>query len=137
MTTPTRPHRPHRPHWASHMKGKRKERGVMNRTETEFANTILEPRKVAGEIVEYWYESITFKLTDKTPGGKPGIRYTADFAVVLADYTLEFYEVKGTGIATTADLNRVKVAADKFPMRIFVATKQTKKQGGGFKIEEY
>ena len=127
----------HRRHWSSYIRGTRKERGVMNRTETQFAQTELEPRKEAGEVVAYWYESITFKLSGKTPGGKPGIRYTADFAVLLADYTMEFYEVKGTGMAMTADLNRVKVAADKYPFRIFVATKQTKKQGGGFKIEEY
>ena len=124
-------------HWSSYMKGVRKERGVMNVTEREFARTILDLRKLAGEVREYWYESIGFKLTDKTPEGKPGIRYTPDFAVLLDDWTMEFYEVKGTGLATVADLNRVKVAADKYPFQIFVARKQTKRDGGGFTIEEY
>jgi hypothetical protein len=126
-----------RRHWSSYIRGTRKERGVMNKTETEFAETVLDIRLAAGEITQYWYEAVTLKLTDKTPGGRRGIRYTADFMVWLDGGGIELFEVKGTGVSTTADLNRVKLAADKYPFRFFVATKQTKADGGGFKIEEY
>ena len=109
----------------------------MNKTETEFRWNVIQPRIDAGEILECWYEVWTWRLTDKTSNGKPGIRYTADFVVMLKTGLLEAYEVKGTGIATTADLNRVKVAADKLPIPFFVARKQTKKNGGGFTFEQY
>ena len=124
-------------HRSTYARGARKERGVMNKTEQEFFASHISPRRISGDIVEHWYEVWTWRLTEKTPGGKPGIRYTPDFVVMLKGGLLEAYEVKGTGIATTADLNRVKLAADKLPIPFFVATKQTKKQGGGFKIEEY
>ena len=125
-------------HWSSYARGVRKERGVMNKTEAEFLGEVIKPRIAAGEVREWWYEPSAWRLTDKTPDGKPGIRYTPDFMVLLAGcYKVEFYEIKGTGMATRADLNRVKLAAEKYPFRFFVATKQTKKRGGGFTIEEY
>ncbi len=124
-------------HWSTYARGARKERGVMNRTETEFFSSYIAPRLVCKEFVESWYETWTWRLTEKTPDGKPGIRYTPDFVVLQSDGFLIAYEVKGTGIATRADLNRVKLAADKIPIPFYVATKQTKKNGGGFKIEQY
>ena len=124
-------------HWSTYARGKRKEPGVMNRTETQFYDEHIAPLLARGEIIESWYEAWTWRLTEKTPDGKPGIRYTPDFVVLCVDGRLVAYEVKGTGIATRADLNRVKVAADKIPIPFYVATKQTKKQGGGFKIEQY
>ena len=126
-----------KPHWSTYARGKRKVRGVMNKTEEEFFADHISPRRIAGEIVETWYEIWSWRLTEKTPDGKPGIRYTPDFVVMLKGGQLVAYEVKGTGIATRADLNRVKLAAHTIPIQFFVATKQTKKQGGGFKIEEY
>lgn len=136
-------------HWSNYARGERKQRGVMNRTERQFSE-LLEMQKAAGEVVEWWYEAMTFKLTD-APGEKSddllagelsdkkrtGTRYTPDFSVMLADERMIHYEVKGTGIATTADLNRVKAAAEKYPFRFYVATKRTKKAGGGFEIEEF
>jgi hypothetical protein len=137
-------------HWSSYARGEAKQRGVMNLTEGQFAD-LLDVQQAAGEVIQWWYESITFKLTDtpadKRADGVPigklsdktrlGTRYTPDFSVLLADYRMIHYEVKGTGIATTADLNRVKAAAEKYPFRFYVATKQTKAAGGGFKIEEF
>lgn len=124
-------------HWSTYAHGDRKVRGVMNKTEAEFFADYISPRRIAGEIIESWYETWSWRLTEKTPDGKPGIRYTPDFVVMLKSGQLVAYEVKGTGIATRADLNRVKLAAEKIPIRFFVAWKQTKKAGGGFKIEEY
>lgn len=136
-------------HWSAYATGERKQRGVMNATEKAFSE-LLDRQKAAGEVIAWWYESIGLKLSD-TPGDKRadgvagrlsdrqrhGTRYTPDFAVLLADYRMIFYEIKGSGIATTADLNRVKEAAEKFPFRFYVATKQTQKAGGGFEIEEF
>ena len=46
--------------------GKRKvaqpKRGEMNRTESEYAALYLEPRKLAGEIKDYWFERVTLRL---------------------------------------------------------------------------
>ena len=124
-------------HWTHYARGRKKVRGEMNRTETQFLNEVIMPRVETGEVVAWWYETITFRLTDKTPSGKPGTRYTPDFVVVLDTYELVCFEVKGSGIATTADLNRVKAASQKFPLRFYVATRRAKKDGGGFRIEEY
>ena len=135
-------------HWSSYVRGERKQRGQMNRTEMQFA-ALLEAQKAAGEIVAYWYEAMTYKLTE-TPSEtcselvagqvssrrRTGTRYTPDFSVMLSDDRLIHYEVKGTGVATTADINRVKAAAEKYPFRFYLATKRTKKAGGGFEIEE-
>ena len=84
----------------------------MNRTETKCLNEVIEPMVLAAEAAGWWYEAVTFRLTDSTPDGKPGIRYTPDFLVRLKLGELIFYEVKGAGNATRANLNRVKVAAD-------------------------
>src|SRR5687767_11885760 len=106
-----------RPHWTTFVRGKRKERGSMNKTEAAYCEH-LKLRKLAGEITEFWYEAVTFKLTEGTPDGKPGIRYTPDFLVMLIDGTMECHEVKG--FANKLEMNRLKLAADKFPFR-FVA----------------
>ena len=118
-------------------RGRRKERGVMNRTERKFHETIIQPTIDAGRVVQCWYEKWTWQLTEKTPGGKPGIRYTPDFVCLMASGLLVVYEVKGTGNARREALNRTKLFADIYPMRTYVATQQRVKDGGGFKIEEY
>ena len=118
-------------------RGKLKQRGVMNSTERKFYEQQIMTRVAAGEIVAWWYEGYAFRLTEKTPSGKPGIRYTPDFVVMLATGELVVYEIKGVGNARRQDLNRVKLFADLFPFRVFVATQLRKKDGGGFKIEEY
>lgn len=124
-------------HWSAYAKGTQKERGVRNKTEAEFEATYLQPLVYSGHILEIQYEVWSWRLTDKTPDGKPGIRYTADFVVMYKCGFLVAYEVKGTGVATTADLNRVKLAAQVIPMRFYVATKLKKSDGGGFKVEQY
>ncbi len=123
--------------WTTYAKGSRKQRqGVMNKTEAKFLAEVIEPRQQAGKVVAWWFEDWSFRLTAATPGGKPGIRYTPDFVCLLADGTLVVFEVKG-GHAWQAGMNRTKLFGEKFPLRIFVATVRTKKDGGGFKIEEY
>jgi hypothetical protein len=123
-----------RPHWTTFARGKRKERGKMNQTETAYSKH-LEGRKLAGEIVGFWYEAVTFKLTEGTPDGKPGIRYTPDFLVMLTTGEIELHEVKG--FANKLEMNRIKVAADKFPFRFIAVKRQAKRDGGGWQQEEF
>ena len=118
-------------------KGQRKTRGVLNSTERKFLEGHIAPLMLSGEAVAWWYERWTWALTESTPGGLPGIRYTPDFIVLMASGELVAYEVKGTGNARRQDLNRTKLFADLFPLRCFVATAQTQKDGGGFAVCEY
>ncbi len=92
--------------------------GVMNKLETRYS-LILDARKAAGEIVEYWFEAITLKLA-------PDCRYTVDFFVQLADGTFEAHETKGRWMDDARV--KIKVAADKFPFS-FVAWSYSKKTG--------
>lgn len=101
--------------------------GAMNGSEAEYA-ALLEARKVAGEIVWYRFEGITFKLADDT-------RYTPDFAVMMADGAMEMHEVKGFW-RDDAKI-KIKIAADMFPFRFVSARKVSKKAGGGWDIEEF
>jgi len=110
--------------------GKRHTPGEMNQTEAAYA-AMLETRKLAGEVIEWHFESITFKLAD-------GCRYTPDFEVVLADHTIEFVDAKGGGPMDEKSRVKCKCAAEKFPWFVFViAQKQAKKNGGGWSREEF
>jgi hypothetical protein len=110
--------------------GKRHKPGVMNQTETAFAD-LLQARKLAGEIIDFQFEAITFKLAD-------GCRYTPDFAIWLADGSMELVDCKGAGPVDDKSRVKVKVAAEKFPMFLFVIEqRQAKKNGGGWKREEF
>lgn len=101
--------------------------GQMNRTEAAYATT-LEAARNAQEIVWYAFEGVTLKLAD-------GCRYTPDFAVLRADGVMEMHEVKGYW---TDDARvKVKVAAEKFPFVFKAVYKQPKKDGGGWRIEEF
>ncbi len=62
----------------------------MSGPEEEFA-WLLEQRKRTGEIVDYVFEGLTFRLADRTT-------YTPDFLIVHSDY-FELVDVKARGIA--------------------------------------
>jgi hypothetical protein len=97
--------------------------GVMNRTEASYGAR-LELLKGAGEVVWYRFEGLKFRLADST-------FYTPDFAVMLADGTLEAHEVKGHW---TDDARvKIKVAAEMYPIR-FLAIK---KKAGGWEREDF
>lgn len=101
--------------------------GAMNKTEAAYAQK-LELHKRTGEVLWYAFEGVTLKLAD-------GCRYTPDFAVMLADGVIEMHEVKGYW---TEDARaKIKVAANKFPFRFVAVYKQAKKDGGGWRIEEF
>lgn len=101
--------------------------GVMNNLEKAFYEEVLLPMKASGLALEIWFEEITLKLA-------PNTRYTPDFAVQMGDDELVFYETKGF---MRDDANvKLKVAASKFPFRLFLCQKRTKKDGGGWQMEE-
>jgi len=92
----------------------------MNRTEATYA-MILEAQKRDGSIRDYWFESVTVKLAD-------GVRYTPDFAVLLADDTFELHEVKGGFIRDDARV-KLRVAARHTPFTYVLAPFKNKAEG--------
>lgn len=101
--------------------------GQMNKTETAYAQ-YLEARKAAGEVLWYRFEGIKLRLADNT-------FYSPDFAVMLADGTLECHEVKGHWMDDARV--KIKVAADQYPMRFIAVKVRAKKYGGGWEFEEF
>lgn len=102
--------------------------GEMNPTERAYAEH-LELLKQAGEITWYGFEAIKLRLGKNT-------FYTPDFAVRLNNGELEFHEVKGFW----RDDARVKIknAAYLYPIFRFIAvTKRKKREGGGWRREEF
>lgn len=110
--------------------GKRHKPGEMNQTETAYADG-LQARKLAGEVIDFQFEAVTFKLATDC-------RYTPDFAIWLADGSMEFVDAKGGGPMDEKSRVKCKVAAEKFPQFTFVIEqKQAKKHGGGWKREVF
>lgn len=104
-----------------------KRRGVMNKWEEAYASEILEPRMMANEIKDWWYESIKLKLAN-------GAWFCVDFFALMADGTWEAHEVKGHFREAAAV--RIKVAANMYPFKFFIAKKRRKKDGAGWLIYE-
>ena len=94
----------------------------MNKTEAAYG-VVLEARKRSGEIRDYWFEGITFKLADD-------VRYTPDYFVLMADWSCECHEVKGF-FRDDARV-KVRVAARMYPFRFVVV----RKDRAGFHLEE-
>lgn len=101
--------------------------GVMNKTEAAYAAS-LEARRHAGEVAWYLFEGIKYRLADNT-------FYTPDFAVMLADGSLEAHEVKGFWQDDARV--KIKVAAERFPVRFIAVRALPKKAGGGWEVEAF
>ena len=100
--------------------------GEMNRLETDWA-AILEARRIAGEIVKWWYEPVSMRLAAK------GAWYKPDFMVIDSDGFVEFHETKG--FMREAANVRLKVVADLYPHFLFrLIYRIPKKAGGGFNV---
>ena len=99
----------------------------MKKTESAYAQH-LEGRRIAGEIAWFCFEGVKFRLADNT-------FYTPDFMVMLADGQLEAHEVKGHWHDDARV--KIKVAADRYPFRFLAVKVRTKKDGGGWQIEEF
>ena len=101
--------------------------GTMNKTEAAYAAT-LDARRHAGEVAWFKFEGMKLRLADNTC-------YTPDFAVMLADGALEMHEVKG--FWTDDARAKIKIAADMYPVRFIALQLISKKNGGGWRAEEF
>ena len=101
--------------------------GERNKTEAAY-EALLEAEKAAGRVLWHRFEGLKFRLAD-------GCFYTPDFAVMLADGSLEAHEVKGYWEDTARA--KIKVAAEMYPVRFIAVTVRKKKDGGGWNTEEF
>jgi hypothetical protein len=104
-------------------------KGKMNKTEAAYA-ALLEQQKREGRIIDYKFHPMNIRLADRT-------FYEVDFLVLHADMTLAIHETKG-GFTTDKGQMKIKVCAEAMPwFRFLKCVKQAKKDGGGWKIEEF
>jgi hypothetical protein len=97
----------------------------MNKLEQSYAQ-FLDARITLGEVLDWQYEKIKLRLANNC-------FLTVDFAVMLADGTIEFHECKGFMEDDAAV--KLKVAADQHWWWNFVlVTARKKRDGGGFEI---
>lgn len=94
----------------------------MNKTEAKYAD-LLEMRKKAGNIIDYYFEPMGLKLAGNT-------FYHPDFLVVFPDH-FELHECKGFW-RDDAKV-KIKVAADKFKWFKFIVVKYVK---GNWEFED-
>ena len=100
--------------------------GERNKTEAAYEQ-LLELRRRAGEVAWYKFEGIKLRLADST-------FLTPDFAVMLADGTMEIHDTKGF---MTEDANvKLKVAAEMYPFRFFAVYRERQRDGGGWRYEQ-
>jgi len=105
----------------------------MNKTEARYAD-YLESLRQKGVIASWAFEAIKLRLADRT-------FYTPDFLIVTAERLIELHDVKGragSGPGGWMDDARVKikVAAEQFPMFLFVGACPDRRRGG-WKIEQF
>lgn len=101
----------------------------LNKTEREYAG-MLELAKLRGEIVWWKAHPFNVRLADST-------FYRIDFLVMTGDMRLEIHETKG-GYTTEKGQMKIKLCAEVLPvMPIVKMTKLAKKDGGGWKREEF
>lgn len=126
LPRPQQPGQP-KPHWSTYLRGERKQRGVMNKTEAKYHAEMLQPALDTGFYAWCEYEAITLRLAK-------GVRYTPDFVTMRSDGLMEVFEVKG--YMNDRDRVKLRVAAEQFPFRFYLVTKQLVREGGGWKVEE-
>lgn len=103
--------------------------GALNKTEQAFA-ALLDQWKHEGKVLWWKAHAFNIRLADNT-------YYRIDFIALTSANELVIYETKG-GYTSDKGQMKIKLAAEALPvMRIFKATKQDKKAGGGFKLEEF
>jgi hypothetical protein len=101
--------------------------GQMNKSEEAYAR-VLDIRKLDGEVLWWAFESIKFKLADRT-------HLTPDFAVMLADGAMQFHDVKGAKAIIQEDAAvKMKVSVAQFPFPFFYCF-PPKRVGGSWTIE--
>jgi len=101
--------------------------GERNKLEQAYENH-LELLKHAGEIQWYKFEGMKFRLADNC-------FFTPDFAVLLANGEMEMHEVKS--IWRDGAKEKTRIAAELYPFRFIAVYAKTKKEGGGWRNEEF
>ena len=101
--------------------------GKMNRTESAYA-AHLETLRMAGEVAWWRFEGVKLRLADST-------FYSPDFAVMLTGGIMEMHEVKGFWRDDARA--KIKIAAEQYPFRFIAVTARSKRDGGGWNIEEF
>jgi predicted nuclease of restriction endonuclease-like RecB superfamily len=101
--------------------------GEMNKTEREWA-VVLDRLQTAGEVLWWKWNCIKLRLADNT-------FYVPDFMVLHKDLILTVYDVKG--FWTDDAKVKIKVAASMYPFIFRAVSKVPKKNGGGWKAEEF
>lgn len=101
--------------------------GQMNRSEEDYGRH-LEALKRQGKVLWYRFEGIKLRLADNT-------FYTPDFAVLAANGVLECHEVKG--FWQDDGRAKIKIAAEMYPLRFLAVRVRTKKEGGGWSVEDF
>lgn len=100
----------------------------MNKLEAAYALE-LDMRRLAREIKAWRFEAIKLRLAE-------GAFFKPDFTVVGIGGEIEMHEIKG--FWREAARVRIKVAAEQFPWFRFIALRRLRKrEGGGWKIEEF
>ncbi len=84
-------------------------KGVMNKTEAAYARH-LEALKFAGEILDYWFEEIKFKI------GTSACWYEPDFLVQVKGGAMEIHECKGHWQEDA--LVKIKSLSLRYPFRV-------------------
>lgn len=103
--------------------------GELNKTEQEFA-ALLDLWKQEGSVLWWKAHPFNIRLAANT-------FYRVDFLALHSDGMLAMYEVKG-GYTSDKGQMKIKLATEALPvMRMVKASKRTKKDGGGFKLEEF
>lgn len=101
--------------------------GERNKLEASYERH-LEARKQAGEVLWYKFEGMKFRLADKCS-------YCPDFAVLLANGEVELHETKSYWVGGAKE--KIKIAAELYPFRFIAVYAIPKKDGGGFRYEEF
>lgn len=102
--------------------------GQKNKTEQAYELEVLKPAMQDGSISWYRFEGVKLRLADNT-------FYTPDYCVMRSDGTMEMHEVKGFWQDDARV--KIKVAADMYPLKFIAVKRQSKKNGGGWSIEEF
>lgn len=101
--------------------------GEMNKTEAKYDSHLWDLRH-AGDVLWHKFEAVKLRLADNT-------FYTPDFAVMVADGTIEMHETKGFWEDDARV--KIKVAASLYPFRFKALKPIAAKRGGGWEVEEF
>jgi len=102
-------------------------RGRMNGLETKYTLEVLGPRKLAGEVLDYWYESIRFRMAKN-------VNFTIDF-IIQTPSGWEAHEVKG--YKHRANWSNFKTVSEMKPFSLMFKFYLCRKIKGEWIIERF